>query len=271
MHGKSSCERATDIKGRIEAIPGAMRQMGWGVSAALMERWIHSPASVLPSEWKGKDTPDPRGLSSGHLDQQIVRMSWAMANSRVRIATSALHAKMANGPARGWLAERVASLPWGANGRMPFGSLKDSAIQLDRTCQSNFEAFGDEWDTMDDLYGSLGMATVKVALIGEARRDAGTGRLSLQVSHAGFYIRDTYDFNDFQYLGTWTKNGVLSKAQMVMNTALDGMAFRWGGEPIGNVFNHDFDTYRCVTGFGGDFVIYSDVHWEPANLLLQLT
>ena len=271
MHGKSSRERATDIKGKIEAIPGAMRQMGWGVSAALMERWIHSPAWVLPSEWKGKDTPDPRGLSTGHLDQQIVRMSWAMANSRVRIAMTDLRRKMANGPARKVLKDRVTKLPWGTKHQLDFGNRQNRAIELERTCQSNFEAFGDEWDTMDDLYGSLGMATMKVALIGEARRDAGTGKLSLQVSHAGFYIRDTYDFNDFQYLGTWTKNGVLSKTQMVMNTALDGMVFRWGGEPIGNVFNQDFDTYRCATGFGGDFVIYSDVHWEPADLLLELT
>lgn len=114
------------------------------------------------------------------------------------------------------------------------------------------------------------MATLKAALIGEARRDARTGRIALKVTHVGFYIRDTYDFNDFQYLGTWTERGVLNKAQMLMNTALDGMAFRWGGEPIGNVYNHDFDTYRGTTGFGGDFVIYSDVYWESAKLLLDL-
>jgi hypothetical protein len=53
--------------------------------------------------------------------------------------------------------------------------------------------------------------------------------------------------------------------------ALDGMVFRWRGEPIGNVYNHHFDAYRRATGHGGDFVIYSDVYWERTNLLLDLT
>jgi hypothetical protein len=272
MHGKSSSyENVTTIKAKIEAIPGAMRQMGWGVSADLMERWLHSPAWVLPVEWKGRSTPDPRQLPSGHVDQHTVRMSWAMTHPRVRTALTDLRAKMANGPARKVLAERVAGSAWGTSHRIGFGTPNDSAIQLEKTCQSNVEPFGANLDTMDDLYGSLGMATLKVALVGHALRDTRTGRLALQVTHAGFYIRDTYDFNDFQYLGAWTKNGVLSKAQMLMNAATDGMTLQWVGEPIGNVFNHDFETYRCTTGFGGDFVIYSDVHWEPANLLLELT
>jgi hypothetical protein len=141
---------------------------------------------------------------------------------------------------------------------------------LEQVCQSNYESFGSMSDTMDDLYGSLGMATLKVALIGEAVRDPRTGRRSLIATHAGFYLRDTYDFNGFQYLGAWTESGVLSKAQMLMNMASDGMGFRLGGEPIGNVFNHHFEAYRRFTGLGGDFVVYSDVYWEPANLLLDL-
>lgn len=272
MQGMSpSCENVTTIKAKIEAIPRAMRQMGWAVSADLMERWLHSPAWVLPSDWKGRSTPDARQLSSGHLDQHTVRMSWAMTHPRVRIAMKDLRAKMANGPARKVLSERAAGLPWQTADRIAFGSMNDTAIQLDKTCQSNIEPFGANLDTMDDLYGSLGMATMKVALIGYVSRDTCTERITLQVTHAGFYIRDTYDFNDFQYLGTWTTKGVLSKAAMLMNATTDGMAFRWSGEPIGNVFNHDFDTYRCTTGFGGDFVIYSDVYWEPANLVLDLT
>ena len=272
MHGKSSsCETVTSNKAKVEAVPGAMRQMGWGVAADLMERWLHSPAWVLPREWKGRSTPDPSHLLPGHLDQNIVRMSWAIANPRVRVAMKELRAKMANTPARTVLKERVSKLSWGTAERMQFGNRRNAAIELEQTCQSNFEPFGDTFDTMDDLFGGLGSATLKVALIGEARRNPPTGKLALQVTDAGFYIRDTYDFNDFQYLGTWTKNGVLSKAEMVINTALDGLVFRWGGEPIGNVFNHDFDRYRCTTGFGGDFVIYSDVHWEPANMLLELT
>jgi hypothetical protein len=271
MNGNpSSRENEAAIRATIEAIPSAMRRMGWTVSAQLMERWIHSPAWVLPRNWKEGNQFDPRSVLPSHLDQRIVRMQWAKSNPHVKDAMDELRTKMANRPARELLRKRLANLHWGANNRLAFGSQQHSAIQLENSCQSNRVPFGGKLDTMDDMYGSLGLATLKVALIGEAVRDARSGRIVLQVTHTGFYIRDTYDFNGLQYLGTWTTSGVLSKAQMLMNSASDGLVFRSSGVPIGNVFNHHFDAYRRATGCGGDFVIYSDVLWQPANLLLEL-
>ena len=267
--GFSSETDVIAVKEKIEAIPDAMRQMGWNVSADLMERWLHSPRWVLPQAWKSGEPPDPASLSPAHMDQRIVRMSWAMTNPSVRIAMGALRTNMANGAARELLRKRMKALPWGTSTRTGFGSRQDSAVMLERTCQSNYENFGSKLDTLDDLYGALGMATLKVALIGEAIRDERTGRLALRVTHAGFYIRDTYDFAGAQYLGTWTKSGVLSKSQVLMNAVMDGLAFRWG-KPVGHVSNRDFDSYRSSTGFGGDFMIYSDVHWEPLALTLDL-
>lgn len=270
MDGSPSNDHVLAVKNKIEAIPGAMRNLGWRISAELMERWLRSPHWVLPAVWKSSSPPDPRTLSPTHLDQSIVRMSWAMANPRVRSAINALRVIMANGPAREILARRVAALSWGANDRMAFGAKGDAAVQLEQTCQANYRPFGGKFDTMDDLCGALGKATLKVALIGEALRDVRTKKLSLQVTHAGFYIRDTYDFSGFQYLGVWSKSGVLSKAQMLMNAASDGLALRLSGEPIGSVFNHNFEAYRRLNGLGGDFVVYSDVYWERLNLSLDL-
>lgn len=254
----------------LETIPRAMRQMGWTVSAQLMERWLHSPAWVLPPEWKDVSPPDPRRLSASQLDQRAVTMRWALSHGRVRDALNSLRIKMANGPAKANLRRRIANARWGADNRTRIGGLQHAAVDLEATCQANYELFGTMGDVVDDLYGSLGAATLKVALIGEARRERSTGKITMQVTHAGFYIRDTYDFNGFQYLGTWTENGVLGKRELLMNMALDGMVFRWSGEPIGNVYNHDFDKYRRLTGFGGDFIIYSDVHWERTDMLLEL-
>jgi hypothetical protein len=270
MNGTSASRtNENDIRTKIESIPSAMRQMGWIVSAQLMERWLHSPAWMLPHSWKGEGTPDPRSMSLAHLDQRIVRMDWAKSHPRVRGAMGELRAKMANDAAKKLLRKRLADLAWGANTRIGFGSRQHSAIQLEQVCQSNWHGFGSKLDTMDDMYGSLGIATLKVALIGEAMRDARTGRLALRVTDAGFYIRDTYDFNGPQYLGTWTNIGVLNKAQVLANAAMDGMSFRWG-KPSSHVSNRDFEVYRRTTGFGGDFVVYSDVLWENVNLLLEL-
>ena len=38
MHGTSSWEDIIAIRAKVEAIPGAMRRMGWGVPGELMER-----------------------------------------------------------------------------------------------------------------------------------------------------------------------------------------------------------------------------------------
>jgi hypothetical protein len=183
---------------------------------------------------------------------------------------TALRSNMANRAARSVLAERLADAAWGRDNQAGFGSLADTAIQLDRTCQSNRTSFGGMLDTLDDVYGGLGRATLKVALIGVATRDARTGKIALKTTHAGFYIRDTYDFNGPQYLGHWTKTGVLSKTKTAMDAVMDGLSFRWG-KPPSHRSNHDFETYRRLTGFGGDFVLYSDVHWERFDRLLELT
>ncbi|SDG75670.1 DUF6402 family protein [Dyella sp. 333MFSha] len=270
MNGNpAALEDATSAIDKVESIPRAMRHVGWMVAADLMERWLHSSAWVLPDVWKSPDAPDPRTLPASSLDERIVRMSWAMANPRVRIGMERLREKMANGPAKKLLQRRATKLSWGANGRADFGSQHDSAVQLDWKCQSNYEVIGGKLDTMDDLYGALGSAALKVALVGEATRDAQNGKISLRVTHAGFYIRDTYDFNGPQTLGTWTKDGVLNKKQIFANAVMNGLSFQWG-IPSGHVSNADFEQYRIETGLGGDFVIYSDVYWERTDFVLDL-
>jgi hypothetical protein len=254
----------------IKSIPAAMRRMGWSISAALMERWFEAPAWKMPGAWKEKRTrPEPASIPRAHLDDAIVRMDWALSFPRCRVAMDKLREKATNPAATDLLRERVMKQPWSST-TQAFGRLGMSAIELDQECQVNAQRFGEPYHTLDDMYGGLGAATLKVALIGEAVRNEWTGRTALHVTHAGFYISDHYDFNDFQFLGTWTGNGVLTKAQMVMNTMLDSMVFQWHGEPIGNVFNHHFNGYREASGRGGDFVIYSDVHWETADFWIDL-
>lgn len=252
----------------IRAIPDAMRQMGWHVSAALMDRWLRTPAWSMPEWWKGKYGPDPRVIAASQVDNRIVRAAWAMSRPRMREKVIELRGKMANTPAREELRRKLSELPWGSRTRLTFGSRGDDALTLDRTCQSNSVRAGSPMDTMDDMYGALGRFTVKVALIGEATR-TGHGKFSLKVTDAGFYIRDTYDFNGPQFLGVWSRSGALGKVKTAMNVVGNGLTFQWG-RPAGHVSNEDFDVYRRATGFGGDFIVYSDVIWESANMTVDL-
>jgi hypothetical protein len=180
-----------------------------------------------------------------------------------------LRSVMANKPAQDELSLKTADIQLTSDWTS-FGNRTYSAFRLDQSHQSNSRAFGGPSDPLDDMYGSLGMATLKVALIGEAKRDPLSQRVTIRATHAGYYIRDTYDFNGFQFLGAWTKTGVLGSIQPPLPLTSHGVIQRLGKEPVSHVFNHDFETYRRATGFGGDFIIYSDVLWEPVGMTFEL-
>jgi hypothetical protein len=146
---------------------------------------------------------------------------------------------------------------------------------MDAICQLNFIKFGDNWDTLDDMYGALGSATLKIGAVGKAFRtsDPLTGRSKdfFHVEHLGFYIRDNYDFNGLQYLGSWTKDRVLTKSETVLTTTAHGLvAVLATRGPFATVWNGDFRKYRNLKGQGGDFVLYSDVLWKRKDLIIEL-
>lgn len=256
---------------RIQAIPSAMRQMGWSVSAALMERWFASAEWVMPESWKSKnEQPSASQIPPAHLDTQLVSMAWAVGYPRAMEAIRSLMRKCASPPTLRLLEKRLRASGWDGEEAMLLGRRDMSIAELDDLCQVNFEPIGELSDTMDDMYGALGSATMKMAFVGKVERAEADGRRQFSLSHIGFYIRDNYDFNDEQFLGTWTEFGVLNKTEMVADMILDGLAFDWHGEPIGKASNKGFREFRAKTGRGGDFVLYSDVLWHDINARLDL-
>lgn len=269
MQGNRRASEDADTVALIKSIPMAMRNMGWTVSAQLIERWLQAPAWVLPRSWKQYET-SPREIPFTHIEKQLVRMSWAMSHQRVQEAKSALLAKMTNDPAQRNLGKKLSAANLERGKWTAFGSKHYPVLDLERVHQSNFTTFGRLSDPMDDLYGSLGEATLKVALIGLVMRHEAAERFTFKVTDAGFYIRDTYDFNGDQYLGAWAKDRVLSLAQTALNFPRRDQAHRGSPVPITHVTNSHFDSYRRATGFGGDFVIYSNVIWEPTPMVLEI-
>jgi hypothetical protein len=91
------------------------------------------------------------------------------------------------------------------------------------------------------------------------------------VEKVGFYIRDHYDFNGLQYLGTWTEDRVLTKAETAFTLSLHGqLVLRLKEGPFAAVTNGDFRDYRDKIGKGGDFIIYSDVLWKKSGQVIDL-
>ncbi|WP_256721120.1 DUF6402 family protein [Pseudomonas putida] len=158
---------------------------------------------------------------------------------------------------------------------MTLGSSRFSAREMDATSQVNFIALGSSEDPLDDMYGALGVATLKIGVIGKtlAKENPKTQRPHsyFQVERIGFYIRDHYDFNGTQFLGIWTGDRVLTKKEMMRASVPSGQSiYKWANDEFALVTNNDFRSYRNKTGMGGDYVLYSEILWRDSNLTIDL-
>ncbi len=260
----------------LSKLPVAMRKMGWHTSAALMQRWFDSPGWEMPEDWKSeKGQPDPLQLSRAECDDTIVRMGWAVKFRQCQEALKVAEERLHTPNAIKRLNDQLRKAGWDGRGRFTLGATDFSARQLDAVSQINIAKMGENLDVLDDMYGALGKATMKVGVVGKTftRRDElhGQTRNYFQIEYAGFYIRDHYDFNGPQFLGIWTDDRVLTKYEMIATTtAHTPSIFNVHGAPIAQVTNDDFRAYRSKTGMGGDFIIYSDVLWKRLVKVIDL-
>lgn len=260
----------------LSRIPGAMRNMGWSTAAALMQRWFDSPAWEMPEEWKEPKTqPDPLSLPAIKCDESIVKMEWAMQFERCREAVDEAEAIVSSAKAVERLRKLLTRAGWDENSSFELGSNLLSSRQIDVLSQVNFRIFGSTWDSLDDMYGALGSATLKVGVTGRAfsKKNFITQQIELyfQIENLGFYIRDHYDFSGLQYLGTWTEDRVLTKAETAIALTPQGnLVIRLKDGPFAAVKNSHFRNYRGNTGQGGDFFIYSDILWKKSDQIIKL-
>ncbi|ABM31588.1 DUF6402 family protein [Paracidovorax citrulli] len=254
---------------RLDDIPGVMRsRLGWPVAAALMERWFREVGFEITSPIKRSVPPQQlHQLPASQLDETTITMQWALGFSRVQAAVSRLQAEW-NSPAGIVELQRKVTrhalgqtLPW------RFGNLNRPAKILDTTCQVNILQIGRFSDPMDDFYGAMGEATLKVAVSGLVT-SKGTGKTAIAIDELAFYLRDSYDFNDdsliSQPLGFWGPDGV----KRFLPSALDiPMSEQWMFADAAEaarqnylVQNRHFREWRALYGRGGDFMVVSDVH-----------
>ncbi|AVS76123.1 DUF6402 family protein [Paracidovorax cattleyae] len=265
---------------QLEDIPGVMRsRLGWPVAAALMERWFRGAAFEMPDEMKlSLEKNRLSQLPAARLDENTVTMAWALRFPRVHAAVEQLQANWASTAGRVQLQKRV--LSWRGmrgQGNWRFGDLNLSAKHLDDTCQVNFLNFGRFGDPLDDFYGAMGEATLKVAASGMVTPKP-NGKATVAIDELGFYLRDAYDFNDDSFisqpLGFWGFEGVERSLQLGRDILIDE---RWAYEEAVSarasyylVQNAHFRKWRARHGLGGDFMVLSDVYRVRLPFPIQL-
>ncbi|HIF9491985.1 TPA: DUF6402 family protein [Photobacterium damselae] len=199
----------------ITDIPNAMRNMGWEVAPKLMEHWF----SIKPSfEFNTNNkraliSLDARELSPSQYNKSIVKMSWAIKNKEVYKCVQDLNHSWNSIAGVDRLRTLLVGAGWNGKNCIFLGRNKD-VIDLDATSQVNRRVVGSFFDTIDDWYGAIGNATLKIAVSGFTTNfEDGS---YFVVESVGLYLKDTYDFlSDKKWtkillsepLGIWSKSG----------------------------------------------------------------
>lgn len=252
----------------LDEIPNAMRAMGWTVAPQLMEHWFSiKPAYVMTEAVRKGD--DPLALNSSQYNDSIVTMEWLQkSSSQWRQSSQHLKSIWASDLGKKQLKSRLIEAGWIPGSKQSFflGSDKYTARECDAYSQVNILPVGSLSDTIDDVYGAVGNGLLKIAVCGYTSHASGVD--SFHVTKTGIYMRDTYDFiGNNEPLGIWSRKGVLSKAGMAAYAVNPMFYAIQGYVPI---FNRDFRRWQDAHNSGGDFVVYSNVQWEPSAQLIPL-
>jgi hypothetical protein len=242
-------------------IPSIMRAQGWTHGASLLEKWFHRNASRYP-HYTAPDTT-------------TITINWVLQYPKPRLLYNSIFTERvwANDAARKVLAQRL--LAWGklTGFQENFEQTTKPATVLERE-YINYRAFGGGYSGYSGYYGSsgysssgasgqavntysgvlsgglndliaaLGAFTFRIVIDGSVIPVLSGGR-EVTVTKVGVFVRDSFDFEGFQFLGFWndSTNSV---------SAINPLA----GTPV---FNSTLRDYRDRYHMGGDFMVFSDV------------
>lgn len=261
----------------IDQIPDAMRKMGWEVSAQIMDHWFSiSPAYKMNEDDKSTYLKgDPRLIPESAVNQSIIKMQWALQFVQIQEGIKTL-SKVWNSPEGiKELRIKLKIAGWNGNNSIRIGDSNDT-LELEATAQVNRLKVGDYLDDLNDWYGAIGNATLKIVVRGQTQVKNDGSSIFL-VEKYGYYIKDTYDFlsarkwsfwGGSEPLGIWSKNGALNKVESAIYFESYSLlhygylARKFSGYVP--VFNSDFRKWQDKHNSGGDFFVFSDVYWVTA-------
>jgi hypothetical protein len=256
---------------QLRDIPAVMRaRLGWPVAAALMERWFNGAAYQMTPAVKGSvEGQRLSQLPAAQLDENNVSMAWALGFARVQVALEQLRTNWASPAGIAQLKEHVDRQRLGRQQQCwRLGDLSLPAKTLDNTCQVNYLVFGRLSDPLDDFYGAMGEAQMKVAASGIVI-PVDNGKTTVKIDELAFYLRDSYDFNDgrsfiSQPLGCWGFGGMECSIHTQFKVPIEDTSVDESPESVQTykyvVQNQDFRRWRDKNNRGADFMVVSDVH-----------
>jgi len=249
---------------QVSDIPNAMDNIKWFVSSALMKHWFKNTYQQWTEKYKNDlNLGDALKLKPSEYNDKIVTMKWAMQFEQVASNIEDIIASVNNtNGTNAQLIKRLKRKGW-KKGTADLKLLKVSDVRtFEDGNQVQIIKIGGNIlsDRIDDYYGALARATLKLGLVGQTTIDD-----KFVVKEVGIYIKDSYEFLEKgQPLGYWTYNHIFSKAR-VASSALSKKNNRWvyttSGDEAVKITNDDFVKYQNMHKKGGDFLVFSNIHW----------
>lgn len=242
-------------------IPRIMMMQGWTHGAALLSKWFSRAATQYP-HYTAPDTT-------------TITMDWVLKYSKPKALYDSIFTERiwANGPARKLLAHRlrtwgmldgfqhqfdqtikpVTSLeaeyintrPYGGGYSGYSGSSGYSGVSssgASGTASDGYYAVAASG--LNDLIAALGAFTFRIVVAGLVTAVLPQGH-EVTITKVGVYIRDSFDFEGFQFLGFWDdSDNTVSAVNPFTGTS---------------VFNSSFRDYRDNHHMGGDFMVFTQV------------
>jgi len=268
-----------------------MRSLGWLKSATLIQRWFDGKALIIPKNDQQLGRP---------IDDTTITLKWALGFKRVKSIYNDLLDNADNIAAIKVLKPKVKEQikkSFAQNPHSPSFSTAPFLADLqkfhsDWHYQSrgidNFDGQGDGIQLITDFTGSLGRCAIYAAIgyvsvSGQRYNVYDNAKYTksfclepvVRVTHIYVYIRDVFEFNDWQYLGHWNKTGMILAPDGTLGFLGHAPFVGPSGakplpvdtRPTGrklleenvywSVHNSDFQKWREKHGKGGDFVVFS--------------
>lgn len=279
---------------KLTDLPGIMDKAGWTVGATLMKKWFENGGRVMNREEKTGDI-DSRKYPPHLVDTTSVTMRWALSFPRIKKAYSKIFGSkgvIKSAPplyesraAQMQLVRRLARA--GKFRTLPdaFGDLTSHVLDINEMWQfqRHEPASGPEYvktwlkdsakgdPDLDDMWAALanflfkiagqGFVTPKIAITHtESGSNVEVLYYEISVTKIGVYIRDTYDFNEYQYLGHWSKALTPPARVHPATHFIDGKVTKGPcPDDYVPVENESFRLHRDLTAKGGDLLVFSDV------------
>lgn len=219
----------------ITNIPRIMRTHSWDNGARLMEIWFSGPSATTPAY------SDP--------ETNTIKMdTWALTFPRAKDVFDQIISERiwANAAAQKEITKMLRRKGFLSGASLIFGEL-DHPVELQDKDYVNYRVVNNPFDSdLDDMTAALGNFTFRVVVAGSVTASiTNLEDYEVTITEVGIYIRDSYDFNDDQFLGFWNEDtDEVSAINPLVGTQIS---------------NSNFREWRSINNKGGDFEVFSDI------------